>query len=103
MSGDDGLVAQQKPAFFEFLKSLSFPAASASTDLPPSHPPIDMGGMMAAQGSPPTASTEGKAHWQVPAGWQEVPGGQFLVGKFLINGMNNSQASVNVSVTGGGL
>jgi hypothetical protein len=103
MSGDDGLVAQQKPAFIEFLKSLSFPAASASTDLPPSHPPIDMGGMMAAQGSSPPASTEGKPNWQVPAGWQEVPGGQMLLAKFLIAGPNNAQASVNVSITGGGL
>lgn len=30
MTGDDGLVAEQKPAFIEFLKSVSFPAAGAA-------------------------------------------------------------------------
>ena len=50
MTGDDGLVAQQKPAFIEFLKSVSFPAAGAQAQLPPSHPPIDAGSMMAQAG-----------------------------------------------------
>ena len=40
MTGDDGLVAQQKPAFVEFLKSVTFPANAAQSGLPPSHPPI---------------------------------------------------------------
>ena len=43
MTGDDALVAEQKPAFIEFLKSVSFPAAVAQAQLPPSHPPIDGG------------------------------------------------------------
>jgi hypothetical protein len=95
MNGDDQLVAQQKPQFVEFLKSLKFPAASS--ELPPSHPPIDQ------SGAAPIISTEGKPTWQVPPGWQEVPGGQFLVAKFNISGSDNSQAAVNVSVSGGGL
>jgi hypothetical protein len=107
MTGDDALVAQQKPAFVEFLKSVSFPAAVAQTGLPPSHPPI--GGAGAA----PTAQTasvgapgEGKPTWQVPPGWKEIPGGQFLVAKFMVSGADSSQAAVNVSMsagTGGGL
>jgi hypothetical protein len=105
MTGDANLVEQQKPAFVVFLKSVKFATAPAQTELPPSHPPIgDMG-----MGAPATAagpiSSEGKPNWQVPAGWQEVSGGQFLVAKFTITGKSSATA-VNVSSSageGGGL
>jgi hypothetical protein len=106
MTGDDELVAQQKPAFVEFLKSLSFPAAMAQTELPPSHPPIGGAGLMAAPGGTAAPSSGGKPNWQVPTGWQEVAGGQFLVAKFVVSGAGNAQAAVNVSMSsgdGGGL
>ncbi len=32
MTGDDGVVAEQKPAFIKFLKSVSFPAAGAASE-----------------------------------------------------------------------
>jgi hypothetical protein len=56
MTGGDELVAQQKPAFIEFLKSLSFSPAAAQPQLPPSHPPIDGAGMPQAvqPGLPPS-------------------------------------------------
>ena len=104
MTGDDQLVAQQKPAFLELLKSFQFVAAEAAADLPPSHPPM---------GERPTASAElaissgGKPNWQPPAGWKEIPGGQFLVAKFMIGGgEGGAPAAVNVSCSagaGGGL
>jgi hypothetical protein len=81
MTGDAGLVEQQKPAFVAFLKSVSFTAAA----------PI---------------SSKDKPNWQVPAGWQEVPAGQFLVAKFMITGDGGATAAVNVSSSsgeGGGL
>lgn len=40
MTGDSGLVEQQKPAFVAFLKSLEFTAAAQPDELPPGHPPI---------------------------------------------------------------
>jgi hypothetical protein len=101
MNGDDELVAQQKPAFIDFLKSVSFAAGSTRTDLPPSHPPI---GDMSSMPMPAAASSgksEGKPNWQVPAGWKEVPGGQFLVAKFMVAGADNAQAAVNVSMSVG--
>jgi len=106
MTGDADLAEQQKPAFVAFLKSVKFTTAPAQTELPPSHPPIgDMG-----MGAPATAagqiSSEGKPNWQVPAGWQEVSGGQFLVAKFMLTGASGATASVNVSSSsgdGGGL
>ena len=72
MTGDAALVAQQKPVFVRFLSSVQF------------------------------ATADNERRWPVPVGWQEVPGGQFLVAKFAIAG----GASVNVSSSagnGGGL
>ncbi len=105
MTGDDALVAEQKPTFTEFLKSLTFTAAPAQPELPPSHPPID-GAPMPAASAASAPSTETKPQWQVPAGWQETQGGTFLVAKFLLSGSDNAQAAVNVSTSpgeGGGL
>jgi hypothetical protein len=105
MTGDDALVAEQKPAFVEFLKSVSFQAGIAQAQLPPSHPPIDGGNMM-AQAGPAASSSQSKPNWEAPSGWKEVPGGQFLVAKFVVTGAANAQATVNVSSSpgdGGGL
>jgi hypothetical protein len=103
MVGDDALVGEQKAAFVEYLKSFSFPgagsgAAMQDSQLPPSHPPI--GNTPPAAGAAP-ASNEGKPEWQVPAGWKEIDGGQFLVAKFIVSGLDNSQAAVNVSMSAG--
>ncbi len=106
MTGDDDLVTQQKPAFIEFLKSVSFPAAMAQAQLPPAHPPIGAGSMMAGQAGLPPSSDQFKPNWEVPSGWKEVPGGQFLVAKFLLPGGGGAPTAVNVSKSpgdGGGL
>ena len=119
MTGDDALVAQQKPAFVNFLKSVGFPAGMAQGQLPPAHPPIDGGQPSLPPDHPPigasstaqssaTAPSVGAAKpgWEVPTGWKEVPGGQFLVAKFAVGGATNTQTSVNVSMStgdGGGL
>jgi hypothetical protein len=103
MTGDTDLVGQQKPAFITFLKSVSFTTA-VQTGLPPAHPsPDDMGTLITPAAS---ISSEGKPNWQVPAGWQEVSGGQFLVTKFNITGDSGAAAAVNISRSpgeGGGL
>lgn len=131
MTGDDSVVASQKTAFIEFLKSVEFtaggtppPGIGATGDLPSSHPPLANEAL--PEGHPPLAneglpaghppisttpsagpiSREGQPVWTVPAGWKEVSGGQFLVAKFLITGEGGSQAAVNVSQSagdGGGL
>ena len=105
MTGEAALVTEQKPSFIEFLKSVSFSAAAAQAQLPPSHPPMDGGNKM---GQAATAASAGqpKPAWEVPSGWKEIPGGQFLVAKFVLTGAANAQANVNVSMSsndGGGL
>jgi hypothetical protein len=130
MTGDADLVEQQKPAFVEFLKSVNFDAAQAQPEMPAATPAVggDMGGLLSA--APPaqklqpgqpkltiamvlantpsstavsSVSHEGQPNWQVPAGWQEVSGGQFLVAKFMLTGEGGATAAVNVSMSAGGL
>lgn len=101
MTGDDALVAQQKPAFIEFLKSIQ--SAAAETSAMVSHPPIDGSAAAPANAAP---TSEGQPKWDVPPGWKEVPGGQFLVAKFFIAGDAATPTAVNVSMSagdGGGL
>ena len=120
VTGEAGLVEQQKPAFIAFLKSVSFgpPAASPSamdlSQLPPAHPPI-AGTSLGTQNSlVPNANTlvmgglvnDSKPTWTVPAGWQEGQLAQFLVAKYVIAGADGAAAAVNVSSLagdGGGL
>jgi hypothetical protein len=105
MTGDAALVEQQKPAFIAFLNSVQFPTAPSAAEMPAGHPPMGDMGLGAAPATGPISS-EGKPNWQVPAGWQEVPGGQFLVAKFNLAGENGATAAVNVSSSagdGGGL
>ena len=61
--------------------------------------------MMAPAGSA-ASSSQFKPNWEVPSGWKEVPGGQFLVAKFVLPGGGDVPAAVNVSKSpgdGGGL
>ncbi len=112
MTGNDPLVAKEKSAFVAFLKSVKFEAGEAAGKLPASHPPI--GGEPLPSGHPaisadPAAvapASGDKPKWEVPAGWKEIPGGQFLVAKFTLTGDGAAQAAVNVSMSagdGGGL
>jgi hypothetical protein len=101
LSGDSELVASQKSALLEFLKSVKFETPEMH-GLPASHPPIDgmsMGNPMSV--APGPISREGQPAWSVPSGWREVSGGQFLIGKFIIPGEANVQAAVNVSASAG--
>jgi hypothetical protein len=100
MTGDAQLVAEQKPVFAEFLKSVSFTVAPAQTELPPSHPPIG-GGPMVGASAVPAVSSAGKPVWQVPTGWQETQPDTFLLAKYLISGSDKAQAAVSVSMLGG--
>jgi hypothetical protein len=57
---------------------------------------------------PPADSGSGqfKPNWDAPSTWKEVPGGQFLVAKFVLPGGGEMPASVNISKStgdGGGL
>lgn len=98
MTGADALVAAQKPAFVEFLKSIEFQPEAAPAAAAPSFGPLMSASPM--QAADAGANPE-KPSWTVPAGWQEAPGGQFLVAKFNLTGEGGAQAAVNVSSSSG--
>jgi hypothetical protein len=98
MTGEESFVAAQKPAFLQFLKSISF---SEPTATPFAH------GMEMTPAATPSSSSEssGKPAWTIPAGWQEAPPSEFLLAKFII-GEGDAKAQVNISQLageGGGL
>lgn len=114
MTGNDPLVAKEKSAFVAFLKSVKYEAGAAAASpsptggetLPAGHPDISTIPSVPAAPASAAGSSEGKPKWEVPAGWKEIPGGQFLVAKFTLTGDGGTQAAVNVSMSagdGGGL
>lgn len=108
MTGDDELVARQKPAFIGFLKSLKFgTAAEPQAALPPDHPAIGgaatpalppdhpaIGGAM--PGMQPSGESKSKAQWSIPPGWTEEPPTQMLLAKFS-TGDPGARAEISVS------
>jgi len=100
MTGEDSLVQQQKPAFLEFLKSISFETAAPAMASDPH-------GLMNATPAPADNSKPetGNSELQLPSGWREVPPTQFVLTKYVIEN-GDAQASVTVSKLdgeGGGL
>jgi hypothetical protein len=87
LSGDAALVEAQKPAFFEFLKTIRI-RQPAATDVT-------------------VPETAGKPNWRVPSQWKELPAGQMQVAKFAVPARGTARAEVSISVfpsdTGGAL
>ena len=110
MTGDDELVAAQKPAFLAFLKSLKFsqtsPAPEATAALPPDHPSISGGNAALPADHPPIggalppaqsqSADPTKPSWTIPSGWTEVPATAMLLAKFSI-GQDAARADITVS------
>jgi hypothetical protein len=100
MTGLDAGVRDQKPAFLEFLKSVSFDAAPAMAT---ANPHATMPSMAEA---PPADTTAGNSNGSLPAGWKEIPNAPMLAAKYVIQGAGDTKAEVNVSMlngTGGGV
>jgi hypothetical protein len=90
LQGSEAVVAAQKPAFVEFLKSVRIKEGSPSADDTAATPPT-------APDSPMVA----------PEGWKALPAGQMQVAKFAVPEHDGAKAEVSVSVfpsdTGGTL
>jgi stage V sporulation protein SpoVS len=82
MSGPDELVASQKGAYTEFLKSVSFEET-------------DSAAVMASAGG--GGSGARLPDWQVPSGWTSQPPGQMLLATFGIADEKLGKATVTVS------
>jgi hypothetical protein len=90
--GDDSVVRDQKPAFLEFLKSISFESAPAMAMADPH-------ASMPAEPAP--AETAGNSNGALPAGWKEIPNPQMLLAKYVIQGAGDARADVNISMLAG--
>lgn len=87
MTGEEGSVRAQKPAFLEFLKSLTFDYA-AHDERP-----------QVASNAPKRATAAGaKPAWDIPPHWKEVEPTEMLLAKFLVTGKADEKAEVTVSV-----
>lgn len=100
MLGSDTLVAEQKPAFQQFLKSISFHAAGehAQTATAPAPP--------ASIVPQHTATSSKLPAWEVPGSWQEQPATTMLLARFAMKDQSSGKADVTVSALsgeGGGL
>lgn len=79
MSGDDEVVAQQKPAFIEFLKSIKFsdgatePSTTAASEAPAS------------------------GEWKIPSQWKQVAAGEMQQAKFVV-GDGGAKAEVTIAI-----
>ena len=89
LQGDEALVAAQKPAFVEFLKTVRVKEGAAPAADTSSAPPAP------------------EFQWKVPAGWQTLTPGNMQVGKFAVPEKDGAKAEVFVSIfpndTGGTL
>ena len=99
--GEDAVVKEQKPAFLQFLKSVSFESAPATTAAANPHDGMSMGQPISAEAMATAVSNP-----SLPAGWKEIPNPQMLLAKYVIQGSGDAKAEVNVSMlsgTGGGV
>jgi len=85
LAGDAAVVEAQKPAFFEFLRTIRIKAAPASES---------------DYGSPGQSA---RFNWQVPAQWKALPAGDMQVARFALPERGGAKAEVFVSDTGGTL
>ncbi len=76
LSGDPAVVDGQRPAFLDFIKSISFIAATP--------PPVLAGGQ--------------KYNWKVPGEWKAVAAGDMQVARFSVPEKGGAKADVFVSV-----
>ncbi|MHB1308836.1 MAG: hypothetical protein ACYDC1_00035 [Limisphaerales bacterium] len=103
--GDDALVAAQKPAFVQFLKSIHFEAAPDGA-----HPPMAAPGMAAGamptpsapvMPEPPAMPGATKPAWEVPPGWQEAAPGPMQSGRYTVDDGKDARGEVTVVILPG--
>lgn len=102
LTGPDAVVAPEKAAFLEFLKTVkvSAPSPAAPVAAPvaaavpapsTSAPPADMAGTPVVSASGPGLK------WTAPAGWQEKPAAAMRKATFVISGANGATAELAVT------
>lgn len=96
MMGEDALVAENKPKYIAWLRSVAVGApenAPAATAAPTSGGPS-----MAGPVSPPPAT--GLPTWTPPSTWQSVPGNGMRLASFAVPGADGSKGDLSVVALG---
>jgi hypothetical protein len=101
MAGPVALVEHERPAFLQFLKSVSL----VNGKVPP--PNIARQFNTNAKENPQAGPGPGAGpdaslpDWKPPANWQALPGSPMLRAHFLVPGAGDARAEVNISAMGG--
>jgi hypothetical protein len=105
MVGSDGLVAEEKPAFKQFLASIQFQGAAigeAATGTPKEVPhPMSTNTRSVPGMNPSFTGSQEKPVLDVPPGWQEQAPSSMRVASFAVSGENGAKADVSVVQLGG--
>jgi len=102
MMGDKAVVKEQRQAFLDFLKSISFESAPAPVAANP-HAGMTMPAMGAMDPAPEVAATKPAAPGTpLPEGWKELAPSQFISAKYVIHGSGDAKAEMTVSSGIGG-
>jgi hypothetical protein len=88
IQGDDAAVSAQKPAFFDFLKSVQFANGAAPAPAP----------TQASTPEPPKDSPTPPAPANLPPGWAAVAPGPMQVAKFTVPEKDGAKAEVAISI-----
>lgn len=101
LTGEDVLVAENKPKFLAWLKSVDTGdggnTATAAPVAPAASAPPGMAGLVA-----PPPSTE-QPHWEVPAGWKSVPASTMRIASFVVGDGGDLSVSALGPAAGGTL
>ncbi len=99
LQGPEAVVAAQKPAFVEFLKTVRIKEAStALTTVADTTPAAPAAPATPAAPTPAAPAAEAQFKWKVPEGWQTLAAGQMQVAKFAVPEKDGGKAEVFVSV-----
>jgi hypothetical protein len=102
LTGPDAVVAPEKAAFLEFLKTVKVsdqpPAAPAAAPAPATATPAAPSAAMGDMASTPVVTASGPGlKWTAPAGWQEKPSTGMRKATFVISGPAGATAELAVT------
>ena len=102
LAGDDAVVAEQKPVFLEFIKTIQFDdKAVAAVANPPAAPDSAAAAHASAAGAPsapPTNEPPAPPALTAPETWRTLQAGQMQVAKFAVPDQGEAKAEVSVSM-----
>jgi hypothetical protein len=91
MQGSKELVAQNKPAFVEFLKSIHFDSAHSE------EPGIAAKPVSTNVKHIPDETSSGEPKWEIPEGWRKAPATPMILKNFSV-GEGEHEARISISV-----